>query len=256
MNNNSHSNQNGHPSTAKDAPPSTLPIEEKLIRPSVLANLLQNKPNTQASRQPPPETLSYELNYKLQDKLELVPSTQCLVGCVIYIHQAEYVTTVSKDHLSTWSQTIVEHGAIITDDVNDPALTHFVSAYRTSELFRQACKRGNIRMVTAHWLNDVLQRKKLFVPNLAIHYPSPFAPHDPEKLPLAKYFFTMTGFEGESTVELLARRTLRPFFRSRTRSSAIHDPIVGRQVLRPFEQMAHSPTRARDRQNGQVQESL
>jgi hypothetical protein len=52
-------------------------------------------------------------------------------------------------------------------------------------------------MVTAHWLNDVLQRKKLFVPNLAIHYPSPFEPNEPDKLPLVNYFFTMTGFEGK-----------------------------------------------------------
>ncbi|CAF4730328.1 unnamed protein product, partial [Rotaria magnacalcarata] len=77
-------------------------------------------------------------------------------------------------------------------------LTHFICAYRTSERFRHVCKRGNVRMVTAHWLSDVLQRKKLFVPNLAIHYPSPFQPNEPDKLPLAKYFFTMTGFEGKT----------------------------------------------------------
>jgi hypothetical protein len=53
-------------------------------------------------------------------------------------------------------------------------------------------------MVTAHWLNDVLQKKKLFVPNLAIHYPSPFEPSEPEKLPLAKASITITGFEGIS----------------------------------------------------------
>jgi PAX-interacting protein 1 len=75
-------------------------------------------------------------------------------------------------------------------------LTHFVCAYRTSDLFRQVSKRGNVRMVTAHWLNDVLQRKKLFVPNLAIHYPTPFDPNEPEKLPLNKQYITITGFEG------------------------------------------------------------
>ncbi len=76
-------------------------------------------------------------------------------------------------------------------------LTHFLCAYSTSDLFRQVSKRGSVRMVTAHWLNDVLQRKKLFVPNLAIHYPSPFNPNEPEKLPLAKSFITITGFEGK-----------------------------------------------------------
>jgi len=76
-------------------------------------------------------------------------------------------------------------------------LTHFVCSYSTSDLFRQVSKRGSVRMVTAHWLNDVLQRKKLFVPNLAIHYPSPFNPNEPEKLPLAKSFITITGFEGK-----------------------------------------------------------
>ncbi|UJR23627.1 hypothetical protein I4U23_026613 [Adineta vaga] len=206
--NNSHSNQNGHSSSMKDGNQSTLPIEEKLIRPSVLTNLLNNKSISQTSRHPLPETLSYELNYCLQDKQELVPSSQCLVGCIIYIHQYEYASTVSKDHLTTWSKTIIDHGGLLIDDVNDLNLTHFVCAYRTSELFRQVCKRGNVRMVTAHWLNDVLQRKKLFVPNLAIHYPSPFNPNDPEKLPLMKYYFTMTGFEG------IERARLRYMIRS------------------------------------------
>jgi PAX-interacting protein 1 len=63
-------------------------------------------------------------------------------------------------------------------------------------------------MVTAHWLNDVLQRKKLFVPNLAIHYPSPYQPNEPDKLPLNKYYFTLTGFEG------IERARLRYMIRS------------------------------------------
>lgn len=87
-------------------------------------------------------------------------------------------------------------------------LTHFICAYRTSELFRQIFKRGNIRIVTAHWLNDILQRKKLFVPNLAIHYPSPYDPIDQEKLPLIKYYFTLTGFQG------IERSRLRYMIRS------------------------------------------
>ncbi|CAF3826806.1 unnamed protein product [Rotaria sp. Silwood1] len=207
-NNSSHTNQNGHPLTSKDGNISTLPIEEKLIRPSISANLPNNKTNSQLSRHPPLETLSYELNYCLQDKHELVPASQCLLGCVIYIDEREYISIVSKDDLSTWSKTITDHGAIVTDDINLVNLTHFVCAYRTSERFRQVCKRGTVRMVTAHWLSDVLQRKKLFVPNLAIHYPSPFEPNEPDKLPLAKYFFTMTGFEG------IERARLRYMIRS------------------------------------------
>ena len=173
-----------------------LPIEEKLIRPSVSMNSIGHKTNLPLSRQPPPETLSYELNYCLQDKHELVPSSQCLVGCVIYIDEREYICTVSKDDLATWSKTITDHGALLTDDLDHVHLTHFVCAYRTSALFRQICQRKHVRIVTAHWLNDVLQRRKLFVPNLAIHYPSPFDASEASKLPLANYFFTMTGFEG------------------------------------------------------------
>ncbi|CAM4888680.1 unnamed protein product [Rotaria socialis] len=194
--NSSHTNQNGHSSTIKDGNISTLPIEEKLIRPSISANLLNNKTNSPVTRHPSLETLSYELNYCLQDKNELVPSSQWLLGCIIYIDESEYSSIVSKEDLSAWSKKITDHGAIITDDINHANLTHFICAYRTSERFRHVCKRGNVRMVTAHWLSDVLQRKKLFVPNLAIHYPSPFQPNEPDKLPLAKYFFTMTGFEG------------------------------------------------------------
>ena len=191
--NSTHANQNGHSSNAKDVNTAALPIEEKLIRPSVSMNLIGHKSNLSLPRQPPPETLSYELNYCLQDKHELVPSSQCLLGCVIYIDEREYMCTVAKDDLSTWSKAIVDHGALLTDDLDHVHLTHFVCAYRTSALFRQISQRKHVRLVTAHWLNDVLQRRKLFVPNLAIHYPSPF---DANQLPLANYFFTMTGFEG------------------------------------------------------------
>jgi PAX-interacting protein 1 len=186
-----------HPSSTKDANNSTTTFEEKLIRPSVSANLAAYKSNLQLSRHAPPETLSYELNYCLQDKHDQIPSSQCLLGCVIYIDAREYSATVSKNDLATWSQTITKHGAVITSDAMSVNLTHFICAYSTSDLFRQVSKRGSVRMVTAHWLNDVLQKKKYFVPNLAIHYPSPYEPSEPGKLPLAKCFITITGFEGK-----------------------------------------------------------
>ncbi len=168
----STTNQNGHSTSAKDGNSSASSFEEKLIRPSVSSNLAAYKSNLQLSRHAPPETLSYELNYSIQDKHDRIPSSQCLLGCIIYIDQREYSATVSRSDLSTWSQTLTKHGATITDDVMNANLTHFVCAYSTSDLFRQVSKRGSVRMVTAHWLNDVLQRKKLFVPNFAIHYPS------------------------------------------------------------------------------------
>ncbi|CAF0772509.1 unnamed protein product [Didymodactylos carnosus] len=144
---------------------------------------------------PPPKTLS-ELKYFTQTKHEQIPSTQCLLGCILFIYEKEYIPTVSTNDLLSWSQTICNNGGIITDDENNVNLTHFVCAYRTSELFRVIYGRGNVRMVTAHWLNDVLQRKKLFVPNLAIHFPAPFDMSDVNQLPLAKYLITLSGFEG------------------------------------------------------------
>ncbi|CAF1125745.1 unnamed protein product [Rotaria sordida] len=202
-------NQNGLlSSTTKETYNSILPSEEKLIRPSISANLANYKSNLQLSRHAPPETLSYELNYSLQDKHERIPPSQCLLGCIIYIDEHEYSITVSKNDLTTWSQTLIKHGAIITDDIMNINLTHFVCAYSTSDLFRQVSKRGSVRMVTAHWLNDVLQKKNLFVPNLAIHYPSPYSPNEPDKLPLIKSFITITGFEG------LERARLRYMIRS------------------------------------------
>jgi PAX-interacting protein 1 len=195
---------------------STPTFEEKLIRPSVSSNLSSYKSNLQLSRHAPPETLSYELNYCTQDKQDQIPSSQCLLGCVIYIDEREYSSTVSKSDLSTWSQTLSKHGALITNDVMNINLTHFVCAYSTSDLFRQVSKRGSVRMVTAHWLNDVLQRKKLFVPNLAIHYPSPFEPSEPEKLPLAKSFITITGFEGIELLLIIKNQKSLFFFRFRS----------------------------------------
>lgn len=182
--------------TSKDPQNSISLSEEKLIRPSVSLNLTAYKSNLQLSRHAAPETLSYELNYCVQEKHDRIPSSQCLLGCLIYIDEREYSATVSKTDLSTWSQTLTKHGAIITTDVMNMNLTHFVCAYSTSDLFQQVAKRGNVRMVTAHWLNDAIQKKTLFVPNLAIHYPSPYAPNETEKLPLAKSFIAITGFEG------------------------------------------------------------
>ena len=196
------------PSKQSNSNASALPFEEKLIRPSISANLADFKSHLQLSRYAAPETLSYELNYSIQDKHERIPSSQCLLGCVIYIDEQEYTATVPKHDLSSWSKTIRKNAAVITDDANDSSLTHFVCAYRTSERFRQVSKRGNVRMVTAHWLNDVLQRKKLFVPNMAIHYPALYSPSEPEKLPLTKHFVTMTGFEG------LERARIRYMIRS------------------------------------------
>lgn len=189
--------QTTHSSSTKDGKDSLTSFEEKLIRPSISANLAAHKTNLQLSRHAPPETLSYELNYCVQEKHDQIPSSQCLVGCVIYIHEGEYSTTVSKSDLSTWSETLTKHGATIVKDVMTTNLTHFVCAYSTSDLFRQVSKRGSVRMITAHWLNDVLQKKSLFVPNLAIHYPTPYEPSEPEKLPLAKALITITGFDGK-----------------------------------------------------------
>lgn len=195
-------------STHRDSNESTITFDEKLIRPSISANLAEYKSHLQVSRHVAPESLSYELNYSLQDKHDRIPPSQCLLGCVIYIDEQEYLSTIPKDDLSSWCQTIRKHGAIVTDDLNHLGLTHFVCAYRTSESFRKVFKRGNVRMVTAHWLNDVLQRRKLFVPNLAIHYPALYSPSEPLKLPLAKNFMTITGFEG------IERARLRYMIRS------------------------------------------
>ena len=195
-------------SLAKDNKDSSTFFEEKLIRPSISANLAAYKSNLQLSRHAPPETLSYELNYSIQETHNQIPSSQCLLGCILYIDEHEYSTTVSKSDLSTWSQTLTKHCAIIVNDIMHTNLTHFVCAYSTSDLFRQVSKRGSVRMVTAHWLNDVLQKKSLFVPNLAIHYPTPFEPNEPDKLPLAKALITITGFDG------IERARLRYMIRS------------------------------------------
>ncbi|CAF0932093.1 unnamed protein product [Adineta ricciae] len=200
-------NQNGHLSN-KDQTNSLSSFEEKLIRPSVLANLDNHKSHLQLSRHARPETLSYELNYSIQDKHEQIPSSQCLLGCVLYIDECEYLSTVSKDDLATWSQMLTKHGAIVATDVMNANLTHFVCAYSTSDLFRQVSKRGTVRMVTVHWLNDVLLKKKLLVPNLAIHYPTKYNPNEPDKLPLTNCTITITGFEG------LERARLRYMIRS------------------------------------------
>jgi hypothetical protein len=212
-----NSNPIGQTTSHRDAHSSMLSMDEKLIRPSISANLAEYKSHLQLSRHAPPETLSYELNYSLQDKHERIPSSQCLLGCVIYIDENECVTHMSKEDLSTWSQTIVQHGALMTNNAHQINLTHFVCAYRTSELFRQVFKRGHVRMVTAHWLNDVLERKKLFVPNLALHYPARYSSNEQDKLPLRKYSITITGFEGKSDREIALNLTQNEYESNVTR---------------------------------------
>ena len=56
------------------------------------------------------------------------------------------------------------------DESYSQRVTHVLCEHQRGDVYGLAA-RDNKRLVTAHWLNDTLLRKKLMPPWLALHFP-------------------------------------------------------------------------------------
>ena len=64
---------------------------------------------------------------------------------------------------------IEDHGGQVDESYSN-RITHVMCEHQKSDVFQLALRDGK-RLVTAHWLNDTLLRRKLMPPWLALHFP-------------------------------------------------------------------------------------
>lgn len=66
---------------------------------------------------------------------------------------------------------IQQYGGEVEEEYQ-PRVTHLLCKTQDSQVCQQALKEGK-RLVTVHWLNDVLVKKKVTPPTKAVHFPLP-----------------------------------------------------------------------------------
>ncbi|KAK2181918.1 hypothetical protein NP493_376g01031 [Ridgeia piscesae] len=132
--------------------------------------------------------------YFAHDPTETIPSDLCLLGCVFYI--ADYQKYLESSLLNTWKQVVEQHGGHIDESYSN-RVTHVLCEHQKSDVFQLALRDGK-RLVTAHWLNDCLNNKKMAVPWLALHFPSPYA----KEKPCTNQIICVTNFEGEERTRI------------------------------------------------------
>ncbi|KAK2568143.1 PAX-interacting protein 1 [Acropora cervicornis] len=93
---------------------------------------------------------------KGKDKSPDSKGSSCLAGCVFTI--SDYQDCMDHDILDTWMEVIELHGGVVSP---------FYGKRCTHLLYGK-------KIVTAHWLNDVLLAKTMFAPSNPLHLPVPF----------------------------------------------------------------------------------
>ena len=76
-----------------------------------------------------------------------------------------------KPHIKTFKQIIIQNGGELEDSYC-PRLTHVLCRTQDSFVSQQGAREGK-RLITVHWLNDIVVRKKVLAPWKAIHFPLP-----------------------------------------------------------------------------------
>ncbi|XP_046860090.1 PAX-interacting protein 1-like isoform X2 [Xenia sp. Carnegie-2017] len=115
--------------------------------------------------------------------------TKILSECVFYLE--EYKCSVSEESLTMWKEIITQNSGIVSDVYCDK-VTYFLCPHHHGLYYKQALSEGK-RIVTCHWLNDVIQGQKLIRPKYPIHLPVPFK----DKVQRCRsMIISLTGFQG------------------------------------------------------------
>ncbi|XP_071955134.1 PAX-interacting protein 1-like isoform X2 [Antedon mediterranea] len=120
----------------------------------------------------------------------------CLLGCIFLV--IEYPELIGKEYTETWKKVIREHGGIVDDCYSD-RITHVLCDTQMTDIFKLAVKDSK-RCVTANWLNDCLNRKKMLPPWKAIHFPV-YAYPMPTTV-CKDQVVAITGFEGKDRIDV------------------------------------------------------
>lgn len=116
--------------------------------------------------------------------------SNCLTGCVFMI--SDYQDCMDHDVLHTWMEVIELHGGSVSPFYGKRC-THLLCLNQHGSMYQQALSDGK-KIVTAHWLNDVLLAKTMFAPSNALHFPVPFK----DKVSQCRSMvITVTGYAGK-----------------------------------------------------------
>ncbi|XP_078364227.1 PAX-interacting protein 1-like [Oculina patagonica] len=115
--------------------------------------------------------------------------SSCLAGCVFVI--SDYQDRMDPSILNTWIEVVQQHGGKVSPIYSNQC-THLLCLNQHGDFYQKAISDGK-RIVTAHWLNDVLIAKDMFPPSNPLHLPVPFK----DKVNQCKTMvITVTGYTG------------------------------------------------------------
>jgi hypothetical protein len=164
-------NTNG---TYSDQTKNLMPIYLNLIKPPATNFLIDEE--------------SQDSTFYVQENSRFINFDCCLLGCVFYLRPSE--TYYTLECLNDWQKVIEKFGGRVTNEYNQE-VTHVLCPDRFSDVYKQALA-DKKRLVTAYWLEDVLQEQKVRTPWLAYHFPSPY---ELKKGPLTNHVIAVHGFD-------------------------------------------------------------
>ncbi|XP_028393848.1 PAX-interacting protein 1-like [Dendronephthya gigantea] len=116
--------------------------------------------------------------------------SKLLSGCVFFISDYQY--TVPFSAIDMWKKVIKQNAGEV-EEAYSQNVTHVLCSHQHGEHFRRAIADGK-RVVTCHWLNDVILNQKLIAPQTAIHLPVAFK----DKFSRCRnMIISVTGFQGK-----------------------------------------------------------
>lgn len=135
-----------------------------------------------------------EIHFYGHDPRTQVPLEMCLVGCIFCI--LDYGRLFDAPTIAVWKKVILQRGGEV-EEAYSSRCTHVICVTQRDSVVQQAIREGK-RCVTVFWLNDVLLRKKLQPPWLALHFPSPYSDDKPCK----NQIISASGFDREERIRL------------------------------------------------------
>lgn len=123
-----------------------------------------------------------------------LPPHLFLLGCVFFVVEVE---TILNKETPSWQNAIRKHGGEI-ETVYCARVTHVLCQSQKHGVVMQAL-RDTKRCVTIYWLNDVLKKKQVSPPWLAMHLPTLY----PEETPGAQHMISVSGFNEDEKPQVV-----------------------------------------------------
>lgn len=130
-----------------------------------------------------------QTSVQIEQKTTENEESNCLANCVFVI--TDYPDRMEHTILNTWIEVIQQHGGKVSPFYSKQS-THLLCLNQHGDLYQKAISDGK-RIITAHWLNDVLTAKVMFPPSNPLHLPVPFK----DKVNQCRSMvITVTGYTG------------------------------------------------------------